>query len=294
MVRTVRSAKFQTSRTGIRMLVGQIVSLWSVLVLWAVLVYAAAVPPKRTLSQKEHNYLVGDPAVTHVVSFEVSQLIHGLDRPQVLGTMDLGLFGDIVPITVDNFVHLANQTFGYGYRNVKFHRIIDNFMIQGGDYEKGDGTGGRSVFENAQFADENFVVKHNKLGRLSMANAGPNTNGGQFFITTIEDCSWLDGKHVVFGQLIGGFDALAQIKAVPTTNAKPDQDVFVSKIDIKVVSDTRNVNGDIIIDPVVAPPSRWNFSLFGFCLFLVGGFFYYTKRQYRKQYITDIKDTNYF
>lgn len=127
------------------------------------------------------------------------------------GEMVFELFNDIVPKTAENFKQLClSKKEGFGYKNCPFHRIIRGFMAQGGDFTNRNGTGGKSIYGN-KFEDENFIMGHKERGMLSMANAGPNTNGSQFFIT-FQKTDYLDGKHVVFGKLVKGFEVLDEIE----------------------------------------------------------------------------------
>ncbi|KAL4869287.1 hypothetical protein BDV12DRAFT_185340 [Aspergillus spectabilis] len=152
-------------------------------------------------------------AMSSKVFFDIQYTPVGSSAPET-GRVVFNLFDDVVPKTAKNFRELCLKPQGEGYKGSTFHRIIPQFMLQGGDFTRGNGTGGRSIY-GEKFADENFQLKHTKPGILSMANAGPNTNGSQFFITTVVT-SWLDGKHVVFGEVADdkSFDIIKKIEAL--------------------------------------------------------------------------------
>lgn len=150
------------------------------------------------------------------------------DRPA--GRIEITLRADVVPRTAENFRCLCTgerSTPGKNlwYKGSIFHRVIPNFMMQGGDFQRSNGTGGESIY-GPKFPDESFILRHTGAGQLSMANSGPNSNGSQFFITYVET-PWLDGKHVVFGNVTNGMEVVHEISKFGSSHGRTSAEIKI-------------------------------------------------------------------
>ncbi|XVF24132.1 hypothetical protein REPUB_Repub13aG0100900 [Reevesia pubescens] len=199
--------------------------LVSVALLWILVLFGTLALIQNQLSdagvsEPKLNQVVEDDSeeITHKVYFDIQ--IDGKSAGRII----MGLFGKTVPKTAGE-KGTGNSGKPLHYKGSTFHRIIPSFMIQGGDFTHGDGGGGESIY-GEKFADENFKLKHDVPGLLSMANAGPDTNGSQFFITTVTT-SWLDGRHVVFGKVIAGMDVVHKIEAEGRQSGVPKSKVVI-------------------------------------------------------------------
>ncbi|GIL93356.1 hypothetical protein Vretifemale_20762 [Volvox reticuliferus] len=168
---------------------------------------------------------LGSPnPVNPLVYFDIKLGRYGDATP--VGRIVMELKADVTPKTAENFRQLCLRAPGQGFKDSRFHRVIPNFMCQGGDFTRDNGTGGMSIY-GSRFEDENFKLLHAGPGVLSMANAGPNTNGSQFFLCTAQT-PWLNGKHVVFGQVVDGFEVVKAIEACGSRSGETSFDVMVA------------------------------------------------------------------
>lgn len=228
-----------------------------------------------TLSADQLKHLKDDPKVTHIVTFDIAS-IDAKNKVEPIGTLELALFGEKAPITVANFVE-KSQSQTNGYQNSIFHRIVQDFVIQGGNLMKT--KEGYKPIDFTVFDDEPFLMKHSKKGRLSMANSGPNTNGCQFFITTAKPTPHLDGKHVVFGQLVLGFETLDILNHVETLDSKPVNDITITRAAVSKLYKAESIKGGVqVVDTRASPGYRYLMIL---CALVLGVYliFWYKGRK---------------
>ncbi|KAL6946951.1 peptidylprolyl isomerase C [Hanseniaspora vineae] len=185
--------------------------------------FASSIITKRAVPLTSRFFSSSSAVLGSKVFFDVSINSKKLDR------IEFELYDDVTPKTCENFRLLCTGEKGWGYKGTPFHRIIPDFMIQGGDTDLTNGFGGKSALTGGKFNDENFVKGHNKVGLLSMANAGPNTNGSQFFITTNPDLSYLNGKHTVFGEVVKGWETVEAIEACGSMSGQPRAKVVIEE-----------------------------------------------------------------
>mmetsp|Transcript_35694 Transcript_35694/g.93035 ORF Transcript_35694/g.93035 Transcript_35694/m.93035 type:complete len:192 (-) Transcript_35694:952-1527(-) len=184
-------------------------------------------PKRSTLYANDPRWEAKRKVENPVVFFDISIG----DMPA--GRIIMELYADVCPRTAENFRQFCTGEYKMGgrpvgYKGCPIHRVVKDFMIQGGDFVKGDGSGKMSVY-GPKFDDENFELHHDRAGLLSMANSGPNSNGCQFFITCVDKCDWLDGKHVVFGKVLDGMLTVRKIENITCVGAKPKLPIVISQ-----------------------------------------------------------------